>query len=119
MSKKDIAILLSPTIIFVILGICAFITSQRVLCYTDIQQEQAHRQKYATFVTNVVTGKWELPPDRWLAVLGSAEQSAAGERAVNRSTGIEVRDFIWFAAIGIYWQVAAVFIVGRRLRKRP
>jgi hypothetical protein len=117
MKNRDIAILLAPSIVFAIVGITAFILSQSIQRYTDTPRESEHRQKYDTLVTNVVSGKWQLTTDRWLGILFLAEKTAESERAVNVSTGIEVRDFVDLAAIGIFWQVAAVFIVRRRLRQ--
>lgn len=117
MKNRDIAILLAPSIVFAIVGITAFILSQNIQRYEDIQRESGHRQKFDTFVTNVVSGKWQLTTDRWLGILFLAERSAASESEVNTKTGIEVRDFVDLAAIGIFWQIAAIFIVRRRLRQ--
>jgi hypothetical protein len=117
MTKRDIITLLAPSIVFATVGICAFIISQSIQRHADIEHTPEHQQKFDTFVTNVVSGKWQLTTDRWLVVLRSTERVAESERVVNADAAVEVRDFVWLAAIGIFWQVAAVFIVKRRLRQ--
>jgi hypothetical protein len=117
MTKKDIPILLCPCIVFAIVGICAFLLSHTIERYQEFQHAPESQQKFDTFVTNMVSGKSQLTPDRWIMVLRSSRSVAEAEQKINASTGKEVLDFVWLAAVGIFWQSAAVFIVVRRLRK--
>lgn len=119
MKNRDIAILLVPITVFAIVGICAFISSQTIQRYHDSQREQniATQKKFDAWVATVESGQLQLQPDRVIRAMRALQKVVESERDINVKTGIEIRDLVDFSAIGIFWQVAAVFIVRRRLRQ--
>ena len=117
MTKRDIFILLSPTVVLLLFGIFAFSSAQTIRRYHDPDRHRQSQQKYETFVTNVQNGTWQLTQDRMLDGMRLAHGVAEAEYRINECTGNLIQDFVWCAVVGIAWQVGAVFIVQKRLRK--
>jgi hypothetical protein len=122
MNKKDIILLISPSIVFVCIGLFAFLVSRQI---RDHQAgDRAERLKWATLFRKLDSGSSVLnydakTEDSILSALRWSIKMQETEREVNASTGREVRDFIWFALTGIICQVMAILVVRHRLRKYP
>jgi hypothetical protein len=73
MTKRDLAILLSPSIFFIVVAVAAFLTSEMIRRHI---RDDGSRQKFDTFVTNVQSGKWQLTTDKWLEGMQWEEDTA-------------------------------------------
>jgi hypothetical protein len=114
MTRRDICILLSPSILFGILAVACFI------CWTIGQRvnEDRSQQKFDTFVSNVQSGKLELTADRWLEVLRS-ERAVRNDYFETLVSGARLFWwFFWLSLAGIVFQVGVVFSVRKRLEKK-
>ena len=116
MTKKDIILLLSPSVLFVLIVVAAFFTSEMIL---ERSKDNDHKQKFETFVSNVQSGKWQLTTDRWLDVIRREDATTEAYREASVSIAGMFRDFIWASVAGIFIQVIAVFSVLKRLRTPP
>jgi hypothetical protein len=114
MTKRDIALLLSPSIFFVVVAVAAFIMSAMIRQHT---REDGHAQKFDAFVTNVQSGKWELTPDKWLDGIRREEATAESYRQAGAATGQMFLDLCGAALVGFIFQIAVVFSVRKRLSK--
>jgi hypothetical protein len=118
MTKKDLAILLSPSIAFVILAVAAFLSSSMILGRFDSAREQESQQKFERFVAKVKSGEWQLTQDKMIEGMRLAHEAAAADRQASVSICELMRDFVWLALVGIFWQLVAVFNVRKRLQKQ-
>jgi len=117
MTKKDIFYLLSPSIAFVILAAAAVLSSNTILRLDDPVRENESQQKFEKFVTKVKSGEWQLTQDKMIEGMRLAREAAAAARRASVSIGELMRDFVWLALVGIFWQLAAVISVRKRLQK--
>ena len=117
MTKKDVAILLSPSIAFVILASLAFLSSGMILGHFDSNQERESQQKFERFVAKVKSGEWQLTQDKMIEGMRLAQEAAAADRRASASIGELMRAFVWLALAGIFLQLVAVFSVRKRLQK--
>jgi|HubBroStandDraft_6_1064221.scaffolds.fasta_scaffold584718_2 hypothetical protein len=114
MTKKDVFILLSPSIFFIVVAVAAFLTSEMIRRHTHYD---GSRQKFDTFVTNVQSGKWQLTTNKWLEGMQREEATAEAYRDVGADSADMMRVFAWTSLAGIVFQTAVVFSVKKRLRK--
>jgi len=118
MTRKDIFILLSPTVVLLVFGIFAFSSAQMIRRHHNPDRQRQSQQKFDTFVTNVENGTWQLTEDRMLEGMRLSRRVAESEYRISESTGDLIQDFFWCAVLGIAWHVGAVFIVRKRLNRR-
>jgi hypothetical protein len=119
MTKKDIFILLSPSIWLVYITAVAFLfphTFQRH--FQDASQLQETHRDFDRFATNVQSGKVQLTQEKMLKGMGLAITHAESAYAVSTSLLGVLRRYAWADLIAIVLQVGAVLIVCKRLRKR-
>jgi len=114
MTKKDIALLLSPGLFFAVVAVAAFFTAEMI---EQRSKDDGGHQKFLTFVSNVQSGKWQLSTDRWLEGMRRADATAEAYRKADASTVAMFRDFAWTALAGMALQAAVVYSVLKRVRK--
>ena len=114
MTKKDIAILLAPNVIFIgaAIMILFFSSMIRQKCHDD-----KDHQKFDTFVRNVQSGKWQLTTDKWLKGMRLEHDTADAYQKACFEIGETMRAGGWLLFVGILWQIGAVYTVGNRMRK--
>jgi hypothetical protein len=113
MTKKEIVLLLSPSLIFAAIAIIAFFISHMVQQHT---RDDDHRQKFEAFVENVQSGKWQLTTEKWLEGMRREDATAEDYRNASVSLAKIFQDFIWLSLAGIMFQAIAVISVLKRLR---
>ena len=113
MTKKDIAILLAPIVMFLTVGVTLLFVAD--LIHRRIEAGDSH-EKFEAFVQNVESGKWQLTTDRWLE--GMRRQQATASAYLQADVGIRelLLWLVWAALLGIIFQVAAVLHVRKRWR---
>jgi hypothetical protein len=114
MTKKDVIILLSPSILFIVVAVAAFLTSEMIRQHT---RDDGSKQKFDTFVTNVQNGKWQLTTDKWLEGMRREEATAEAYRQASATNGDMMQIIGYTTLAGILLQTAAIFSVRKRLRK--
>lgn len=114
MKKRDITLLLSPSIFFVIIAVTAFVMSSMIRQHT---RDDGHAQKFNTFVTNVQTGKWQLTTDKWLDGMRSEEATAESYREAGATTCQMFLVLCGAALLGFIFQIAVIFSVRKSLSK--
>jgi hypothetical protein len=114
MTKKDMTLLLSPTMFFAVLAVAAYFTSLQLQNYS---KDDSHQQKFEIFVTNVKSGKWDLTTDRWLEGMRHEKRSGDAYREAYSDTAGMFQILLWTSLAGIVFQAVAVFTVVRRMRK--
>jgi hypothetical protein len=114
MTKKDMTLLLSPTMLFAVLAVAAYFTSLQVQNYS---KDDGHQQKFETFVTNVKSGKWDLTTDRWLEGMRREKGRGDAYREAYSDTAGMFQILLWTSLAGIVFQAVAVFTVVMRMRE--
>jgi hypothetical protein len=114
MTKKDMTLLLSPTMLFAVLAVAAYFTSLQLQNYS---KDDGHQQKFEIFVTNVKSGKWDLTTDRWLEGMRHEKRRGDAYREAYSDTAGMFQILLWTSLAGIVFQAVAVFTVVRRMRK--
>ena len=118
MTKKDLAILLSPSIAFVCVGVLAFALSQRMLRYADPNGQRRTAQAREQMMTQLKSGDIHLTQEKMISLLHAEREAAELDRKVNAGSARVIRSFIGFAFSGICLQVASLLIVRKSLAKR-
>jgi hypothetical protein len=119
MTKKDIFILFSPNIWLLYLTVVAFLgphTFQKH--FKDADQFQETQRSFERFATNVQSGKVRLTQEKMLDYMSSGDEYAESEYEVSTSLLGVLQRYAWELVIAIIWQVGAVLIVCKRLRKK-
>lgn len=114
MTKKDIAILLSPTVMFLTVAVTALFVAD--LIHQRVQAGDGH-EKFETFVQNVKNGKWQLTTDRWLVGMQHQQVSATSYLDFDAKIRESVLWLGWASLLGIIFQIAAVLYVRKRFIK--
>lgn len=114
MTKRDIAYLLSPSILFIMLAVAAFLEFTLTHDYT---RDDGHSQKFGTFVTNVQNGKWQLTTDKWLEGMRHEEATAESYRQFIVGTSRMSQIIFWSAIAGFVFQIAIVLSIRKKLSK--
>jgi hypothetical protein len=119
MTKKDIFILFSPGIWLVLMTGAAFLGPHEFQKhFEDASQFQETQRNFERFATNVQSGKVQLTQEKMLEDMRSALAYAESEYDTSTSLLRVLRRYAWALVIAIAWQVGAVFIVRKRLRKK-
>ena len=113
MTKKDIAILLAPIVMFLTVGAASLFVAD--LLHRRIESGDSH-EKFEAFVQNVESGKWHLTTDRWLEGMRRQQATASAYLKVDMAVRELLLWLAWAALVGIFLQVAAVLHVRKRLR---
>jgi hypothetical protein len=114
MNKKDVAIILGPVFVFLIIGISALLGAH--LCYRSIQEGDGH-QKYETFVQNVQSGNWQITTDRWLKIMREHQATRAAYLEYEKSLRDFMLIFAWIALLGIISHFYTISHIRKRLTK--
>ena len=114
MTKRDIAILLSPAIVFVLILAAACFTSGMI---RERTRDDGSQQKFDNFISNVQSGKWRLTTGQWLEGMWHERVLGDAYRNVAMSSADVMRAFILASLLGFLLQVTAVFVVRNRLKK--
>lgn len=114
MTKREIFLLLSPTLLFATIVVASFFMSHTV---REATRDNGHRQKFETFISNVQNGKWQVTTDKWVVGMREEEATAQEYRTAAASTSTIFRDFILAGVLGIVFQAAVVLSVLKRFKK--
>ena len=114
MTKRDITLLLSPSVFFIVAAVAAFMMSAMIRQHAS---DDGSHQKFDTFVSNVQSGKWQLTTDKWLEGMRHEEATSEAYRQASMDVGEMLLLVCWTTALGIAFQIAAVYSVTKRLRK--
>ena len=115
MNRKDILILLSPCIAFLLVAAAAFGVS-RTLAQSTTEDHRAD-EKFRDLSVKVKTGVLRPTPDEMLEAVRRYHATAQAEGALMGSASKLVRSIACLVPGGIFWQVAAVLSVVKRRRK--
>lgn len=118
MKKLDTVILLSPSLAFVALAICAFVASQQFQRLEDVRQVEELQKRYDTFLARAESGESKLTTERWLALLRATREALESARNVDARFGGLFLDLAGIATGGLLLQATAVLFVHARMRKR-
>jgi hypothetical protein len=119
MTKKNIFILFSPSIWLVYMTVVAILgphTFQKH--FQDSIQFQKTQRSFERFATNVQSGKVQLTQEEMIDYMRSANTYAESEYDVTTRLLVVLRHYAWAGITAIAWQVGAVLIVRKRLRKK-
>jgi hypothetical protein len=115
MTKKDITILLAPSVMFVTIGVVAILVSG--LIHRRIVSGDG-QQKMDAFTQKVQSGEWRLTTDRWLELVHRQQATAAAYV----KTDEDFRDLMLWVALtallGIVSQVVTILHVRKGLTKK-
>jgi hypothetical protein len=114
MTRRDITLLLSPSVFFIVAAVAAFMTSAMIRQHAS---DDGSHQKFVTFVTNVQNGKWQLTPDKWLEGMRHEEALSEAYRHACIGAGQMLQVVCWATVAGIAFQIATLYSVRKRLRK--
>ena len=118
MTKKDILILLSPSIWLVYMTIVAFLGPHYFQKHFESATEfQETQRSFERFATNVQNGNVRLTQEKMLDYMRSGDEYAESEYKVSTSLLAVLRRYAWYLVVAIVWHVGAVLIVCKRLRK--
>ena len=119
MTKKDIFILLSPSIWLVCFAVLAFLGPHMFQKhYEGVSHFQKTQQNFERFATNVQAGKVQLTQKEMLEYMRVANEYAGSEIDISTSLLEVLRSYAWVIIVAIGWQVGTVLVVRNRLRKR-
>jgi hypothetical protein len=106
--------LLSPSFIFIVIAIGAFVLSEQ-----DIRtaHERANQQEFDKFVENVKSGKWQLTTDKWLDGLRVERSRTESERRFGIGAARVARSCAWYILLGVACQALVVFSVRANCKK--
>jgi hypothetical protein len=114
MTKRDVVTLLSPSVLFIVAVVAAFMWSAMI---REHSRDDGSHQKFDTFVANVQSGKWQLTTDRWLEGMKREEATSEAYRQAYVDAGQMLQIVCWTTVAGIALQIAAVYSVRKRLSK--
>ncbi len=122
MKKSDIAILLSPSIIFVVIAFASFLMAQLIKDLPSIKDRE-RQQNWDTVFKKLEDGKWKLKYDKatedsMLEALRFSNGQVARQQEFNESVRGIIYCEIILAILGGVFQVAIVFLMRGRITKR-
>jgi len=112
MTKQDVAILLSPSVFFIVAAVAAFMMSNMIRQHT---RDDGSHEKFDTFVTNVQSGKWQLTTDRWLEGMRREEATSEAYRQASIDAGQMLQVVCWTTVAGI---ADSSFVFGQKEIKK-
>lgn len=116
LTKKDIFILLCPSVAFVAIIVAALICSRGLQTF-DTNAERESQQKFEAFARKVEAGESQLTQGQMLEGMRNSRAVAESERRVVSITAHNIRNFCWLAAAGIFLQFGTVIAVKRTRKK--
>jgi hypothetical protein len=113
MKNKDIALLLAPSLVFILIAVGSLLMAGLIRQSTD---NDDGAQKFNTFVQNVQTGKWRLTTDRWIDGMRQERAVAESYRQADSSTAGSIRIFACLTLLGVGFQAIVVLVTAKKLR---
>jgi hypothetical protein len=110
MTKKDITILLAPSIMFVTIGVTALLVSG--LIHRRVVSGDG-QQKMDAFTQKVQSGEWQLTTDRWLELVHRQQATAAAYLKADE----DFRDLMLLVALTALLGIISQVITIRHVRK--
>ncbi len=117
MRKRDISLLLSPSLVFIFLAVATLSFAVRSNRYHDAASQEEHLKKFEKFVEDVKAGKRQLTPDGMIDMMRRAERVSTSEWNVGLQQGEFIYWIGWLAAGGAFLQFAVVFHAWKQSRK--
>lgn len=115
MTKKEIVILFSPGVFFLLIAITALL-SANIIRQSTI--DAGSQQKFESFVENVKSGKWQLTTEKWLEGMRDEHNLANGYRSAGAGV-VKMFLLLMFASlVGFFVYLAVICSFVRKVNMK-
>jgi hypothetical protein len=114
MTKREIAKLLSPSLVFALIAATAFFMSGLIRQHIG---DNGGQQKFDQFVANARSGKSQLTTDQWLEGMRRERATVEAYRKAAASDARLMQLLAWSALAALVMQTLAVLSVRKKLNR--
>ncbi len=118
MNAKNLALLLSACLIWLVVAAAAFFDSNLLIRNHEQNQRPEHQKAYEKFVENVKNGTWQLTQDKMLQAIDLSREVSRADDRICASAGKLTLLIAWVSVAAIFWQIACILIVKRDLQSK-
>lgn len=112
MKKQNILLLLAPIGFFALAAIAILFMAAAL--FKNAAIDSGHQKKFATFATNIHSGKSRLTVGQWLDTVHQQDDMIENYRQASISAGKMMRLAGWAIVVGIVFQVVCLFAIRNR-----